>query len=256
MSPINLEIKNKIAIATMDYPPVNALSADANNEIIKLFDSFHTNKDVNVVILTAAGSRAFCAGVDLNSRLPSGNSQNDPSAHYRRARETFNSIYECAVPVIGAINGPALGAGLAIAASCDFLIASDNANFGLPEIDVGLLGGAGHLQRLFPQSVTRMMNFTAKRMPAEEAKSYGAVIEVVTLDNLLSTASLKIESLNRFCNVRIERVGEPLGPLAGHGIELRWEEDVSGHGVLTAVIVKCFSGCRCDGSDVITGVIV
>lgn len=188
MSPINLEIKNKIAIATMDYPPVNALSADANNEIIKLFDSFHTNKDVNVVILTAAGSRAFCAGVDLNSRLPSGNSQNDPSAHYRRARETFNSIYECAVPVIGAINGPALGAGLAIAASCDFLIASDNANFGLPEIDVGLLGGAGHLQRLFPQSVTRMMNFTAKRMPAEEAKSYGAVIEVVTLDNLLSTA--------------------------------------------------------------------
>ncbi len=117
MSPINLEIKDKIAIATMDYPPVNALSADANNEIIQLFDSFHTNKDVNVVVLTASGSRAFCAGVDLNSRLPSGNSQNDPSAHYRRARETFNSIYECAVPVIGAINGPAIGAGLAIAAS-------------------------------------------------------------------------------------------------------------------------------------------
>tara|TARA_Y100001970_G_C14245829_1_gene868131 strand:- start:3886 stop:4644 length:759 start_codon:yes stop_codon:yes gene_type:complete len=188
MSPINLDIKDKIAVATMDYPPVNALSSEANNEIIELFDSFHTNKDVNVVVLTAVGSRAFCAGVDLNSRLPSGNSQNDPSAHYRRARETFNSIYECAVPVIGAINGPALGAGLAIAASCDFLIASDNANFGLPEIDVGLLGGAGHLQRLFPQNVTRMMNFTAKRMPAEAAKSYGAVIEVTTLDNLLPTA--------------------------------------------------------------------
>ena len=185
MSPINLEIQDKIAIATMDYPPVNALSADANNEIIQLFDSFHINKDVNVVVLTASGSRAFCAGVDLNSRLPSGNSQNYQSAHYRRARETVNSIYECAGPVISAINGPALGAGLAIAASCDFLIASENANFGLPEIDVGLLGGAGHLQRLFPQSVTRMMNYTAKRMPAEEAKSYGAVIEVTTLENLL-----------------------------------------------------------------------
>ncbi len=197
MSPINLEIKDKIAIATMDYPPVNALSADANNEIIQLFDSFHTNKDVNVVVLTASGSRAFCAGVDLNSRLPSGNSQNDPSAHYRRARETFNSIYECAVPVIGAINGPALGAGLAIAASCDFLIASENANFGLPEIDVGLLGGAGHLQRLFPQSITRMMNYTAKRMPAQEAQSYGAVIEVTTLDNLLPKASEYAEIISK-----------------------------------------------------------
>ena len=197
MSPINLEIKDKIAIATMDYPPVNALSADANNEIIQLFDSFHTNKDVNVVVLTASGSRAFCAGVDLNSRLPSGNSQNDPSAHYRRARETFNSIYECAVPVIGAINGPALGAGLAIAASCDFLIASENANFGLPEIDVGLLGGAGHLQRLFPQSITRMMNYTANRMPAQEAQSYGAVIEVTTLDNLLPKASEYAEIISK-----------------------------------------------------------
>ena len=103
MSPLNVEIKNKVAIVTMDYPPVNALTADSNNEIIKTFDSFQTKMDVNVVILTAVGSRAFCAGVDLNSRLPTGNSQNDPSAHYRRARETFNSIYECAVPVIGAM---------------------------------------------------------------------------------------------------------------------------------------------------------
>ena len=59
MSPIKLEIQDKIAIATIDYPPVNALSADANNEIIKVFDSFHMNKNVNVVVLTAVGSRAF-----------------------------------------------------------------------------------------------------------------------------------------------------------------------------------------------------
>ncbi len=188
MSPLNVEIENKVAIVTMDNPPVNALTADSNNEIIKTFDSFQTKKDVNVVILTAVGSRAFCAGVDLNSRLPAGNSQNDPSAHYRRARETFNAIYECAVPVIGAINGPALGAGLAIAASCDFLVASKNANFGLPEIDVGLLGGAGHLQRIFPQPVTRMMNFTATRLSAEDSKQYGAVIEVTSVDNLLNIA--------------------------------------------------------------------
>ena len=68
----------------------------------------------------------------------------------RAARERYNSIVECAVPVIGAINGHALGAGMALAACCDFLIASENATFGLPEVNVGLLGGASQMGRVFP----------------------------------------------------------------------------------------------------------
>ena len=111
-----------------------------------------------------------------------------PEDHGRRAREAFNSIYECPIPVIGAINGPALGAGLALAASCDYLIASENANFALPEIDVGLMGGARHLGRLFPQGVTRRLHYTADRLPAAEAYRLGAVHKVVPSDQLMDAA--------------------------------------------------------------------
>ncbi len=146
MSPVREElVDGRIALVTLDFPPVNALTPEAFLDITAVFDSFVARPDVRACVLTAEGERAFCAGVDVRSRLPDGETQASPGAHYRRARETFNAIYESAVPVIGAINGPALGAGLAIAASCDYLVASERASFGLPEIDVGLLGGARHL---------------------------------------------------------------------------------------------------------------
>ena len=135
---------------------------------------------------SGAGQRAFCAGADIRARLD-GDSR-FPEDHGRRAREAFNSIYECPIPVIGAINGPALGAGLALAASCDYLIASENANFALPEIDVGLMGGARHLGRLFPQGVTRRLHYTADRLPAAEAYRLGAVHKVVPSEQLMDVA--------------------------------------------------------------------
>ena len=139
-----------------------------------------------VAVFTGAGRRAFCAGADIRARLDG--DARFPEDHGRRAREAFNSIYECPIPVIGAINGPALGAGLALAASCDYLIASENANFALPEIDVGLMGGARHLGRLFPQGVTRRLHYTADRLPAAEAYRLGAVHKVVPSDQLMDAA--------------------------------------------------------------------
>jgi enoyl-CoA hydratase len=189
MSPVREElIDGQIALVTLDFPPVNALAPDAFLDITAVFDSFLARPEVRVCVLTAEGERAFCAGVDVRSRLPDGETQASPGAHYRRARETFNSIYESAIPVIGAINGPALGAGLAIAASCDYLLASDRASFGLPEIDVGLLGGARHLQRLFPQGVTRRMHYTAERASAEESLRLGVVHAVVPPGELVEAA--------------------------------------------------------------------
>lgn len=189
MSPVREEtIDGQIALVTLDFPPVNALTPEAFQEITATFDAYLTRSEVKVCVITAEGERAFCAGVDVRSRLPEGETQTSPGAHYRRARETFNAIYESAVPVIGAINGPALGAGLAIAASCDYLVASERASFGLPEIDVGLLGGARHLQRLFPQGVTRRMHYTAERANAAEAYRLGAVHSVVPPGGLLEAA--------------------------------------------------------------------
>ena len=186
MSLIKLEIRDRIAVVTLDNPPVNALSTEGQVQIYETFDSLHEQDEALVAIFTGAGQRAFCAGADIRARLDG--DARFPEDHGRRAREAFNSIYECPIPVIGAINGPALGAGLALAASCDYLIASENANFALPEIDVGLMGGARHLGRLFPQGVTRRLHYTADRLPAAEAYRLGAVHKVVPSDQLMDAA--------------------------------------------------------------------
>ena len=186
MSPIRLDVKDYIAVVTIDYPPVNAMAVDAYGHIIEIFDELHDRDDARVVVLTATGERAFCAGVDVRSRIPGAPAPRKD--HGRTAREGFNSIYECPIPVIGAINGPTLGAGIGLAASCDYLIASEKATFGLPEIDVGLLGGARHSFRLFPQGVVRRMHYTAERLSAQEAYRLGAVHKVVPPGRLMEEA--------------------------------------------------------------------
>jgi enoyl-CoA hydratase/carnithine racemase len=96
---------------------------------------------------------------------------------------------ECRKPIIGAINGPALGAGLAIAASCDILVASENASLGLPEINVGLLGGGRHAMRLFGHSKTRSMMLTGQRIVGPELYRLGIVEACVSADALMEAAT-------------------------------------------------------------------
>jgi enoyl-CoA hydratase len=188
---LQMQSSNHVSIVTMDRPPVNALDPDTFIAIADYFESLWDSPDVRAVVLTGAGQRAFCAGVDIRTRLP----QSESPDHYRRVRRTFFAIHDSPIPVIGAINGPALGAGLAIAASCDYLIASEDAVFGTPEIDVGLLGGAKHLGRLFPEGTTRRMYFTADRVTAEEAFRLGAVTKVVSSENLLEVAAADAQTI-------------------------------------------------------------
>ena len=98
------------------------------------------------------------------------------------------AITDCAVPVIGAINGPALGAGLAFAACCDILVASENATFGTTEINVGLLGASAHLSLLVGRHKAREMYFTGEQVPASELYRLGAVRAVVPRAELMATA--------------------------------------------------------------------
>ena len=187
--PIHVDINDHIAVVTLDNPPVNALAPDW--DVMGIFDSLSDNLDVRVAVLTATGDRAFCAGADIKARA-----NRDPDAlpppsgtGNRRMREMLYSIQECAVPVIGAINGPALGGGLALAASCDYLIASEKATFGLPEIDVGLLGGARHFMRLLTNwGLVRRLHYTAERLNAHEALELGMVVKVVPHDQLMEAA--------------------------------------------------------------------
>jgi enoyl-CoA hydratase len=220
MSPIRIEVADHIAVVTIDSPPVNAMTREMYAEMTEVFDSFYENKDVRVAILTGAGDRAFCAGMNLQRRKPG---EPEPKNDYgRTGREAFNAIYDCAVPVIGAINGPTLGTGVSIAACCDWLIASERATFGLPEIELGVLGGARHLARMFPQSIARRMFLTAERATAEEALRLGAVAKVVPHERLMEEAMKDAKAIARKIpmGVRIAKealnVGEWLDMKSGY----------------------------------------
>lgn len=181
---IKVAVTDGIAVVTMDNPPVNAQNAQFNTEMALVMDVLSDRRDVRVVVLTGAG-KVFSAGADLKSRPD----RSQPGArwqHNRRARESYHAIRECTKPVIAAINGPALGAGLALAASCDILFAADEASLGLPEIDVGLLGGGKHTQRLFPHSTLRRMMLTGYRVPGPELARLGVVEASVPRADLMA----------------------------------------------------------------------
>src|ERR1700728_3581612 len=137
---VSLDVRDFIATVTIRRPPVNALDLATRDSLIAIFDEITDRDDVRVAVLTADGA-VFCAGADLKDR-PSPDVRGEFWRHSRVVRETANAIAECSRPVIAAVNGAALGAGLSIAAACDIILASDNAVFGMPEINVGLAGGA------------------------------------------------------------------------------------------------------------------
>ena len=184
---IKLEVADHVAVVTMDRPPVNAVNAQFHEQLMRAFDTLSDRGDVRVAILTGAG-RVFCAGADIKARVGREPQPGDFWQSSRLAREAFHSILECRVPVIAAINGAALGAGLAIVASCDLLIASERAVLGLPEIDVGLLGGGRHAMRLFGHSKARRLMFTGQRVPGAELYRLGVVEECVPPDKLMDAA--------------------------------------------------------------------
>lgn len=184
---IKCDIRDYIAQVTIDRPPVNAVTAQVHLELMQVFDALSDRDDVRVAILTGAG-RMFCAGADIKARLEHEPEPGDFWQHSRRAREAFHSILECKVPVIAAINGPALGAGLGLVASCDLLLASEQAVLGLPEINVGLLGGGKHAMRLLGHSKARRLMFTGQRLTGAELYRLGVVEECVPAEKLMDTA--------------------------------------------------------------------
>jgi enoyl-CoA hydratase/carnithine racemase len=182
---LTVDIADGIALVTMDNPPVNATSQSLQHDLTRAFDSFNERDDVRVAILTGKG-RAFCAGADL--KAPPVTEPGQKMANNRLWRECSYAVMECRKPVIAAINGYALGAGLGLAASCDILIASTQATMGLPEVDVGLLGGGRRAMRLFGHSHVRSLMFRAMRIGADDLYRLGVVEAVVPPEELLPLA--------------------------------------------------------------------
>jgi enoyl-CoA hydratase/carnithine racemase len=193
LTQLKVDVDGHVALLTMDNPPVNALSRALNDELTLALDRIAEIDEIRVVVLTGAG-KVFCAGADLKGRAQNIRAPGDFPAHSRRTRECFHAIRECAKPVIAAINGPALGSGLAMVASADVLIASEKAALGLPEVDVGLLGGCRHAMRLFGHSRTRRMMLTGYRVPGAELYRLG-VVEACTTPEALIPAALEMARL-------------------------------------------------------------
>ena len=187
---VTVDIADHIAVVTLDRPPVNAVDHATLGELADAFTGLNEDRDVRVAIFTATGDRAFMAGLDLRAEAPDTDRSatrfvTDPGLV---AREPMWAITDCAVPVIGAINGPALGAGLAYAACCDILVAADTATFGTTEINVGLLGASAHLTRLVGRHKAREMFFTGETITADELHRLGVVRAVVPRAQLMDTA--------------------------------------------------------------------
>lgn len=187
LTQLHVSISNYVAILTMDAPPVNALTRTLNDELTLALDRISEMDEVRAVVLTGAG-KIFCAGADLKGRAENIKGPGDLPAHSRRTRECFHAIRECAKPVVVAINGAALGSGMAMIASSDILVACDKTTVGLPEVDVGLLGGARHAMRLFGHSKLRRMALTGMRVSGEELFRLGIVEACTSVEELMPTA--------------------------------------------------------------------
>lgn len=182
--PAKTTIADGVAEILLDHPPVNAFDAAGWETLADIIRSAGDKPDVNVILLHAAG-RGFCAGVDVkelarDSRLI--------TRVNRGCYDTFAAIHDSAVPVICAVHGFCLGGGIGMCGSADIIVASEDATFGLPEIDRGALGAASHLLRMFPMQKVRRMMFTGEPITAAEAYRLGAVEAVVKRDALLPTA--------------------------------------------------------------------
>jgi enoyl-CoA hydratase len=174
-----------IVEVTVDHPPVNALPADGWFRLARTLKDVGADPATRVVVLRAEG-RGFNAGVDIKELQAGG-----PAALIGANRgcfAAFAAVYECEVPVIAAVHGFCLGGGVGLAGNADIIVASEDATFGLPEVDRGALGAATHLLRLVPQHKARAMMYTSATATAAELHAFGSVLAVVSRDKLREAA--------------------------------------------------------------------
>ncbi|MEY4645703.1 MAG: hypothetical protein RLZZ596_2534 [Pseudomonadota bacterium] len=188
---ISIEVCDHIATVTLNRPEaMNALDPESVEQLHAIWQKVSSDSDIRVVILTGAGDRSFCTGADLKKTQPP--SETFAELHFGSVRPTPSlATLQIGKPVIGAINGFALGGGLELALQCDIRIASDGAKFGLPEVCIGSIPGAGGTQRIvraIGQSDAMLMLLTGARIDAQEALRIGLVSRVVTPSALMETA--------------------------------------------------------------------
>ncbi len=181
---VDVNVKKGIAEVLLNKPPVNAFDSKEWAQLAELFDRLGRDESVRVVLVAAEG-RGFCAGVDIKELAAESTVITKVN---KGCYDTFAAIHDCPVPVIAAAHGFVLGGGIGIVGSCDVIFASEDATFGLPEIDRGALGAASHLLRMFPIQKVRRMLYSGEPISAQEAYRLGALEAVVKPEELRGVA--------------------------------------------------------------------
>lgn len=208
--PIDYEKEGHIAVFTINRPEVmNALSPQVLSEWTEALEDFRDDKNLWVGIITGAGEKAFCTGLDMSGSGPPGDGEEGP----RMSQENLMQGLEIWKPLIAAINGYALGGGLEVALACDIRIAADTAKMGLPEVTLGLMpgwGGTQRLTRLIPFSIAAEMTIMGRRITAQEALDIGLVHQVVPQAELMAVVKERAEKICESAPLAVQGVKEAM----------------------------------------------
>ncbi len=180
---VKFEVADHIGVVTIHRPPVNAICEAIRLDLIEIFEGLNKRSDVYCVILRAEGP-GFTGGHDLKEAGLGTNKYSIP----RTINHSCDALYRCRVPVIAAVHGYVIGMGFAYASLCDIIIASDDASFKFPEINVGTVGGPFWLKRIVPDKVARWKFYLGEALTPQEMLQYGAINKVVPREQLMDAA--------------------------------------------------------------------
>jgi enoyl-CoA hydratase len=207
---IRFTLEADIATITFNRPKaLNALSSEVLREFAQALDHLAANEAVRTLILTGSGDKAFVAGADITELATFNALQAKRFA--KAGHEVLGRLQALPIPVIAAVNGYALGGGTEVALACDFIYASENAMFGLPEIKLGLIPGFGGTQRLARQigkNLAKELIFTGRMVSAAEAQQMGLVNKVLPLSSLMETAAQTAQEITRKGRVSLRAAKE------------------------------------------------
>ena len=187
---LNVKTEDGICIITINRPDkLNALNKNVLDELNNAMDEVYKNNSISSCIITGSGSKAFVAGADISEFK--GLTIDEAKALAKRGQDIFKKIEDCPKPVVAAVNGFALGGGCELALACHFIYASENAKFGQPEVNLGLIPGYGGTQRLtqvIGRNRAMELLMSANMLSAKEAEQAGMVNKVVSQDELIPKA--------------------------------------------------------------------
>lgn len=227
-------IENGTCIITINRPDkLNALNRQVFNDLDQAMQEVYNNADIKTVIITGAGPKAFVAGADITEFA--GLSKEEAMALAKRGQDVYFSIENCPKPVVAAVNGFALGGGCELAMACHFRLCSENAKFGQPEVNLGLIPGYGGTQRLTQlvgKGKSMELQMTAHLIDANEALQLGLVNHVTTADTLLERTKEILAIIQSKAPVAISKIIECINA-AGKGSGYQKEVEAFGDCFIT-----------------------